>query len=103
MPSAVINASASGDNTIVAAQGAGTAIRVWGFSLVATSAVNASLKSNATVKFGPASFAANGGISRTGGGEPVFTCGINEPLILNLSSGVQVGGDVSYTVIGTNS
>lgn len=102
MPSAVVSVASSGDNTVIAAQGAGTFIRVFGFSLVCASSVNATWKNGAAALTGAYPFPANGGISRSQSNEPIFTLSENTALVLNLSAAVQTSGEVTYVVLKNN-
>ncbi len=99
MPSVQISASSSGDNTLVAAPVATQFIRVFGFSISANGTVNVTLKSGSTSKAGPYYFSQFGGIVRDNTYD-VFDCAPGDPLILNLSGSVAVGGEVAYTLIG---
>ena len=90
--------SASGDNTIVTAV-ASHQIRVLSVVLVASGAVNCKWESanSATPLSGPMNFAANGGYSMSSD-YGLFETASGAALVLNLSSGVQVDGHISYIV-----
>ena len=97
---AVIDVSASGDNTIVAAD-ATKKIKVLGYSLVADAAVAARWKSGAGTNIsGAMSFAANGGISDGNGNSPatqwLFETAVNQALVLNLGGAVGGRGRLTY-------
>ncbi len=96
---AVISFNAAGDNTIIAAPGAGLRIRVYGleFGPIA-GASDLTKKSAATALTGAQNFPANGGEILDRGNFPWYTCGLNEAFIINSSAAVNVGGRVWYTV-----
>lgn len=96
---AAINVSASGDNTVVAAD-ATRKIKVLQYTLIGAGAVNVTLKSGAgTSLSGAMSLAANGGIATPfvapAEGHLVETA-INQALVFNLSSAVSVTGHMVY-------
>lgn len=98
---AAIAASASGDNTIVAAI-AGKRIAVYGYVLVAAGAVTARFESGAggTALTGQMSFAANGGVScPLSSGKAWFITTTSQALNLELSSAVSVAGHITYEYI----
>lgn len=99
MPSAKIDTASSGDNTIVAGVSDQT-IRVWGYDLVCSSANAVKWRDGTTDLEGAKSFAANGGISRPCGPEPVFTLTVGNALTLNLGTAAQVSGSVQYSLMG---
>jgi hypothetical protein len=94
---AVINASTSGNNTLVAAV-VSKKIRVTNIVLVAAGAVTATIQSGAggTAIGGPVALAANGGFAP--GYSPVghFESAAGVLLNLNLSAAVQCGGWLTY-------
>src|SRR5215813_5563985 len=105
MPTSAITASSSGDNTVVAAQ-AGYAIRVLGYVLTFSAAVNAKWKSGSSTDL-------TGLLYGIGTGPlPVvvpecgkvqrgwFQTAAGQALVLNLSGGVAVGGHVIYETTG---
>lgn len=94
---APINFSASGDQTIVAADTNGNRIVVHRIWLVAGGATNLTFKDNLS---SPAAvpLSANGGITFDATGEPWFVTNVNTALIINSSSAVQVSGMVYYTL-----
>lgn len=101
-----INASSNGNNTVVAAV-SGKRILVIGYKYIATSAVTATWESSGgTVLDGPCALAANGGAQEPnpspnddGTFIGLFATLPGEGLVLNLGSGVQVGGNVRYAVV----
>lgn len=97
---AVVQASTSGDNTIVPAV-TGYKIRVISYSLVCTSVVSARFESGAggTAMTGQMPFAANGGISDYCGQEGCFETLSGQLLNLELSGAVLVAGRVSYILV----
>lgn len=97
--SAVVNASSSGDNTIVAGV-AGSRIVVLSFLLVAAAAVAVTWESGGgTVLSGPKAFGANGGACPAVDEGGMFATVAGEALVLNLSGAFQVGGYVKYAVV----
>jgi len=98
---AKIDASASGDNQVVAAV-AGKRIRVISYTLITSAAVTAKWRSASTDITGGMAFAANGGsepsvsILSPGGIFGLFQTEPGEALNLNLSSAVAVGGHLVY-------
>lgn len=97
---AEINASSSGDNTLLAAQGAGNKIRVLAVTFSCAAATTVAWKSAATTKIHAMSFATNGGmdVNRMPAGYFLETAA-NEALILTLGGAVSVCGSFSYAVV----
>ena len=94
--------AASGDNTIVAAQGAGKRIAVFGYALQGGGTVTAKFTDGAggTQLSMAWSFAVR---ERTGsplGRYPLWIGAANTALILNLSGATAVGCEVTYLVLG---
>ena len=94
-----IDASASGDNTVVNAV-SGRKIKVLNYTVVVPSTVTLRWKSGAGgILSGPMSFGANGGVAAAyaapGDGWLIETTG-DQALVLNLSAGVAVGGHLVY-------
>lgn len=98
---AVISAASSGDNTIVAAAGAGIKIRVVAYSLVCAAATTTRFESGAsgTALTGQMSFAANGGISAPYNPDGWFETADNTLLNLELSAANQVSGHLTYVEV----
>lgn len=106
---AVIAASASGNNAVVAAPGAGKRIRVLSFVLSFSGSVNAKWKSGAGTDLtglfygsATAGLAFSAEMPPTGPGNspvPQFKCAENEALNLNLSGAVAVGGYAIYEIV----
>lgn len=95
---AAVNATASGDNTIVAAS-ATNRIKVINMVLVADGAVAITWKSGAaTALSGAMSLAANGGIAVAGQGPNswLLQTAVNQALVLNLGAAVGVRGHIAY-------
>ena len=94
---AVINASASGDNTLVTAV-AGQRIKVVSYVCIAANAVNATFKSGASTSIsGALTLGTNSGVSCPNNCESVLMqTAVGEGLVLNLSGNVLVGGHLSY-------
>jgi hypothetical protein len=96
---AAINASASGDNTLVAAD-ATRRIKVVSYAFVCSSTVNVTWKSGAGTNLsGAMAFIANTGIApgtSSPSQGPILQTAVNQALVLNLSGAVQVSGHLSY-------
>jgi hypothetical protein len=94
---AVIVASASGATQVVAAV-TSKKIRVLGYVLVASAAVNAKFQSHVTPtdKTGLLYLGANGGVSAPFSPVGQFETVAGEALDINLSGGVAVGGHLTY-------
>jgi hypothetical protein len=99
---AVIDAAGSGDNTLVAAAGAGKKIRVHSCFLVASGAVNVRFESGAsgTALTGQMNCAANGGFVLPYNEGGWFETAANTLLNLELSGATSVDGSLSYSEIG---
>ncbi len=96
---AVIAASSSGDNAIVAAVPT-KKIRVLAYNMVANGAVNAKFQSDATDKTGLKYFdAAGAGICAPFNPVGWFETVAGEKLDLNLSGAVAVGGELVYVEV----
>jgi hypothetical protein len=98
---AAIDAATSGDNTLVAAQGAGNKIRVTSLFLVAAGAVAARFESGAggTALTGQMNLAANGGFVLPHNPNGWFETAANALLNLELSGAVSVDGSLSFIVV----
>lgn len=98
----LINATGSGDATLVAAPGPNLFIRVLHYHLTSDRPVVTLLKSGSTTKdIIYATAASGGGISTPEeGGDGIFDCAVNEALVINLSTTANVGGAGRYTVKG---
>lgn len=96
---AQINASTSGDNTIVAAV-TGKKIRVLQYVLIAAGAVNARWQSAAAGSYlsGALPLAAQAGASAAFGGG-LFETAAGELLNLELSAAIQVSGHLTYVEV----
>jgi hypothetical protein len=94
-----INATSSGDNTIVAAV-TSKKIRVIGIAFVCSNTVDISFKSGSTTKIDAMSFAKYGGMADNGGvaGYWLETAS-GEAFIMNLSGAVNVRGRVYYVEV----
>lgn len=92
---AVISASSSGDNTIVAAV-PGKKIRVLSYAFVSSGTVNAKWQSEATDISGLMYFIANTGISSGYNPKGHFQTVSGKALELNLSGAQAVGGHLNY-------
>lgn len=102
----LINASGSGDTTLLPAPGAGKFIRVLHYHLTAEAPTTVRFYSgdSSTGTLKDVVYSTNvsgGGISTPQFSSPVFDCGINEPLTLNNSAAAGVGGSGQYEVHGS--
>lgn len=101
MATVAIVAASSGDNTLVAAV-TGKKIRVHGYELSASGAVNAKFRSGSTDITGLLYLAAAGSPSdaqdRYGDTDGLFETVAGAALVLNLSAAVAVGGWVDYSL-----
>ena len=96
---AQINASASGNNTVVSAVG-GKKIRVLQFMVVCAGAVTTTWESSGgSVISGPSAFSQNGGAAPPYCPIGHFETLVGEGLVLNLGSAVQVGGHLIYVLV----
>ena len=104
MKFAKIDASASGNNEIVAAV-TGKRIRVVGYTIIATGTVTVKWRSASTDLSGGMALAANGGTTPSvsvlspAGMFGVFQTEPGEALNLNLSGAVAVGGHLVYVEV----
>lgn len=97
-----INDSTSGDNTIVAAAGAGKRIAIWAVALVSDGTVDVRFEDGAggTAFTGQIPLQSREGFTYTAGGlVPLWVGSANTLFNLELSAAVNVHGSVSYTVI----
>lgn len=92
---ALISASASGDNSIIALV-AGKKIRVLGYTLVVSGAITAAFRSGTNPLTGGMSFAANGGAAVAISPLGQFETSSSAVLNLYLSSAMPVAGHVTY-------
>lgn len=101
MKFSIINATANGANTVVAAV-SGKKLRVLGYSASATAAVTATWRSGATAISGPMAIGVAGNVSVGLGASTfmnefgVFETAVDEALVLNLSLATTVGGHLVY-------
>lgn len=95
---AVIDAATSGDNTLVAAAGAGIKIRVTSLFLVAAGTVNARFESGAsgTALTGQMNLVANSGFTLPFNPDGWFETADNTLLNLELSAAISVDGALTY-------
>lgn len=101
MPSVRVNAPTDGDNTLIAAPGAGKAIRVLGFCFTGqTTAGVAIIRSGAARTIhADLSLGTSGGVSFRGSErEPAFICDAGAALVCNNSTGLDVRGMVQYVI-----
>ena len=95
---AVIDENTGGDRTIVAAPGVGKILRIHSIEFVCSAAVSIQTQSATTALSGARAFAANGGQMSAYHPTGWWETADNEAFVLNLSSGVQVSGSLTYTV-----
>lgn len=97
-----INDASSGDNTIVAAVGAGKRIAVWAVLVVSDGTVDVRFEDGAggTAFTGQIPLQAREGFAHAAGGlVPLWVGSANTLLNLELSAAINVHGHVSYTVM----
>jgi hypothetical protein len=97
-----INISTSGDNTIIAAPDTGKYIAIDFIQFLPTSAVTVQFKDGSTNYGGPLPLDAKQALTTENAMKNehgVFTMSDNSAFVINLSSGVQVGGIVRYRII----
>lgn len=103
MKYAVVNASASGSNTIVAAV-SNKRIRVLSYVIIAAGAVTVTWQSASTAISGPMALAANGGAAPAAGqAVPAgligqFETNQGDALVISLGAAVSVAGHITYIV-----
>ena len=100
--SADINDANSGDNTIIAAAGAGKRIAIWAILVVSDGTVDVRWEDGAggTALTGQIPLQAREGYSISSGGiVPLFVGAANTLLNLELSGAINVHGFVSYSVV----
>lgn len=97
---AAISNNTNGDNTIVAAPGAGLRLLVWHVDLVAAAAVNVTLKSGAATSLSGAYplQAAGSSMALDFPAHAPLPIGTNLAFIINLSSATFIYGLVLYTI-----
>lgn len=96
---AAITASSNGDNTVVAAV-AGKRILVLQYNVMANGTVNAKWKDGASVDItGLGYYVANTGKVVPFSPMGWMVTGVGNALVLNLSAGIAVGGELGYAVI----
>lgn len=99
MPSALIDTSSSGDNTIIPAPTNGAFIVVYQYTYVLNAATTVRFKAGASLNLtGPMSPGANGGVSAESNVEPLFTLPPNTAFVMNSTAAVAVGGHVTYAI-----
>lgn len=99
---AAINCAGAGDNTLLAAQGAGNKIAVWSVLLVSDGTVDVRFEDGAggTAMTGQIPLQEREGFSYSAGGMvPIWMTSANTLLNLELSAAVNVHGSFSYTVV----
>jgi len=99
---AAINCAGAGDNTLLAAQGAGNKIAVWSVILISDGTVDVRFEDGAggTAMTGQMPLQAREGFTYSSGGlVPIFMTSANTLLNLELSAAINVHGSFSYTVV----
>jgi hypothetical protein len=102
MASIRVQATADGDNTVIAAPGAGKAIVVFGFVLTGqTTAGTALLRSGAAgTVHADLSLGTSGGVDFQGTERnPAFICDTNAAFVINNSAGLDTKGMVQYSIV----
>jgi hypothetical protein len=95
--SAVINFSASGDNTVISAV-SGAPINVYGLFFTVAGATNITFKDGTTALSGAVVFTSNGSaMTLQINDEPYFQCQPGDTFVMNNSNAVQVSGTIYYT------
>ena len=92
-----LSCSTIGDNTIIAAPGAGLRLRIYHIDWITAGAVTVIMRSAATALSGSYVFPDIGGYAFDGATSGPIRCGTNEAFIINLSAGVALGGMIIYT------
>jgi hypothetical protein len=96
---AFVNASAAGDNAIVAAPGAGIMIRVISLVAVAGAVANTlTMRSGTTAISAGFPIAANGGMVLNENSSGWFQTAANEALNVNLSGSTAMGVSITYVL-----
>ena len=96
--SAVVNASSSGNNTLISGT-VGQTIRVFAIDLMMAGAVNIKFRDGASTDLSAAQpFYAGGGkvLDPFPSGDPLFVCTAGNDFVLNLSAAVAVTGTIWY-------
>ena len=94
-----ISVSSTGDTVLVAGI-AGRRIRVVSYNFFVAAGVVVTFKSSvAGAITGPKSVASNGGISTGEHPGGLFQTAVGEDLVINLSSNVSVGGELTYILM----
>jgi hypothetical protein len=97
-----VNTSTSGDNTMVAAPGAGKHLAIDFITIIPTSAVSVTFKTGSTAYGGAfpldtkQSLTIENAIHNHDG---VITCADNEAFVISLGGAVQVGGFIRYHIV----
>lgn len=101
---AVINASSSGDNTVIAAPGAGMHIVIDHFTMISASAVSVVLKDGSTAYSGAMPLGTSGTIvydnTNDEQDKSEMELADNAAWVINLSGAVAVTGFVLYRIVG---
>jgi hypothetical protein len=95
MSMSAVNASASGNNTLIAGS-TGTVIRVWRLVLAPAATVLIQLLDGSTVLFGPMTLVTSG-LQLPFDSQPYVTTSPGNNLVLNLGGATQTGGAIYFT------
>lgn len=99
LKSAFLDPSGAGDNSLVAAPGAGFKIVVFGYQITnGGTANNVRFRSAANSVTSLKALAINGGTNVVPGERPLFECNANEALNINLSGATAVGVDLQFLI-----
>ncbi len=98
----LINATGSGDTTLVAAPQANQFIRVYHYHITSDRPVITKFKSGSEIKdISYATVASGGGICTPEYQGGLWDCNNGEALVINLSGVASVGGTLKFTVKGS--
>lgn len=99
----VISISGATDNVVIAAQGAGRAIRIHQLSLVASGGANTfTLKSGSSAITGANDLAADGQYQTGDSPDGLYTTGYDEAFVITLVNATLVTGSLKYSIIDAN-
>lgn len=96
-----LSATTSGNNVLVEGE-TDKQIVVYSIFFQTGTAVTVVLRSGTTDMTGSMPFVSNGGLNLSNHGAPLFTCGVNEDLIMHLSGLLlpSCGGGLIYDIVG---
>ena len=96
-----LSISTIGDNTVIAAPGAGLSLRIYHLDYVTAGAVTVIMRSAATALSGSYVFPDIASYAFDAASSGPIICGDNEAFVINLSAGVALGGMILYTATTT--